>query len=174
LLSDGGVAALRDDLIPLATVITPNLPEVEQLSGIRIESEEDAWRAAEKLRALGCNWVLVKGGHLPGQAATDYFLGPDGAQALSSPRFPGGPFHGTGCALSAAIAAHLALGESVPEAVKSAHGFVQGLLRTAQSLGKGSLLLHPTGHAPSAHAAHQPTGSKPRLRRGRSQKGSWH
>ena len=105
LLSEAGLVALREELLPLATLVTANVPEAEALSGERIEGEQGAWRAAEKLRALGCSWVLVKGGHLAGRAATDYLLGPDGAQALSSPRRSGGPYHGTGCALSAAITA---------------------------------------------------------------------
>ena len=145
LLSDDGIAAVRDELIPLATLVTPNLPEVRELTGIDVATEEDARRAAEKLRSLGCDWVLVKGGHLSGRTATDYLLGPDRAQALSSPRFPGGPFHGTGCALSAAITAHLAHGIPVPDAVASGRAFVQRLIQSAQPLGKGSLLLHPQG-----------------------------
>jgi hydroxymethylpyrimidine kinase/phosphomethylpyrimidine kinase len=144
LLSEAGISAVRDELIPLAALVTPNIPEVKQLTGVAVETEEEAWRAAEKLRALGCDWVLVKGGHLQGRAATDYLLGPAGAQALSSPRFPGGPFHGTGCALSSAITALLARGMAVPEAVTAGRAFVQRLLHTAQPLGKGSLLLHPT------------------------------
>ncbi len=144
LLSNDGVAAVRDELIPLATLVTPNVPETWELTGIEVATEEDARRAAEKLQALGCDWVLVKGGHLSGRAATDYLLGPCGAQALSSPRFPGGPFHGTGCALSAAITAHLASGASVPDAVASGRAFVQRLLQSAQPLGKGALFLHPT------------------------------
>jgi hydroxymethylpyrimidine/phosphomethylpyrimidine kinase len=144
LLSDGGLAALREELLPLATLVTPNFPEAAALSGLRVAGEEEAWRAAEKLRALGCEWVLVKGGHLEGQAATDLLLGPGRAETLSSPRLPGGPFHGTGCALSAAITAHLARGLSLPEAVQAGRAFLQQLLQTAQSLGKGSLLLHPS------------------------------
>ena len=144
LLSDGGITAVRDRLLPLATLLTPNIREAEALADMAVHSKEDARRAAEKLRALGCTWVLVKGGHLPGDEVTDFLLGPDGAQALSSPRLPGGPYHGTGCALSAAVAAYLARGRCLPDAVRAARDFLQGLLRTAQALGKGSLLLHPT------------------------------
>jgi len=132
LLSDDGIAAMRDELIPLATLVTPNVPEARELTGIDVTTEEDARRAAEKLQALGCDWVLVKGGHLPGRAATDYLLGPGGAQALSSPRFPGGPFHGTGCALSSAITAYLAHGMPVPDAVASGRAFVHRLIQSAQ------------------------------------------
>lgn len=158
LLSDGGIAAVRDALLPLATVITPNIPEAEALSGMKIRSVEDLPRAAEKLRALGCTWVLVKGGHLSGACpersreaeVTDLLLGPDGEQALTSPRIPGGPFHGTGCALSAAIAAYLARGHSTPDAVHSARLFLQQLLHQSHALGRGALVLHPHIPAPEA------------------------
>jgi hydroxymethylpyrimidine/phosphomethylpyrimidine kinase len=150
LLSEGGVAAIRDELVPLATVLTPNIPEAAALLDEKIESAEDLARAAAKLRALGCTWVVVKGGHLSGPEVTDLLLGPDGEQALTSPRITGGPFHGTGCALSAAIAASLARGHSIPEAVKAARVFVQQLLHQAHALGRGALVLHPQTPAPEA------------------------
>jgi hydroxymethylpyrimidine/phosphomethylpyrimidine kinase len=143
LLSADGIAAVRDELLPLATIVTPNIPEAEALLGERIGSREELPRAAAKLRALGCTWVVVKGGHLSGPEVTDLLLGPDGEQALTSPRITGGPFHGTGCALSAAITAHLARGRSIPEAVKAARAFVQQLLHQAHALGRGALVLHP-------------------------------
>ena len=143
LLSDSGIAAVRDELLPLAAVVTPNIPEAEALAGIKIASEEDLPKAAAKLRALGCTWVLVKGGHLSGAEVTDLLLGPDGEQALKSPRIPGGPFHGTGCALSAAITAYLARGRSIPEAVAAAREYLNSLLHEAQALGRGALVLHP-------------------------------
>jgi len=143
LLFEAGVAALREELLPLALVVTPNLREVEALTGSRAESQEEAREAAAKLRALGCAWVLVKGGHGRGPTVTDLLVGPDCEQAISSPRTTGGPFHGTGCALSAAITAHLAHGRSVPEAVRAARTFLQSLLEHAQALGGGSRVLHP-------------------------------
>jgi len=158
LLSDGGIASVRDELLPLATIITPNIPEAEALSGMRIRSVEDLPAAAEKLRALGCTWVLVKGGHLSGPEVTDLLLGPDGEQALTSPRIAAcpersrgsGQFHGTGCALSAAIAAYLARGHSTPDAVHSARVFLQQLLHQSHALGRGALVLHPETPAPEA------------------------
>ncbi len=144
LLSAAGLATIRDKLLPLATIVTPNAPEAEALTGIKIESEKDLLKAAKKLRASGCNWVLVKGGHLSGPQVTDLLLGPDTEQALSSPRLAGGPFHGTGCALSAAITAHLARGLALPDAVTQARSFLQNLIKSAQALGKGALVLHPT------------------------------
>ncbi len=143
LLSEAGVAAVRDELLPVSAIATPNIAEAKALTGLEIASEEDVPAAAAKLRDLGCTWVLVKGGHLGGPEVVDLLLGPDGEQALTSPRIPGGPFHGTGCALSAAIAAHLAHGRSMPEAVREARSFLQGLIENALALGKGALVLHP-------------------------------
>jgi len=143
LLSEEGIVAVREELLPLATVVTPNLPEADALAGLAVKSEQEALRAAEKLRATGCAWVLLKGGHGHGGVVTDLLLGPEGPQALSSPRIPGGPFHGTGCALSAAITAYLARGLSVPEAVFAAREFLHGLIRDSLALGRGARVLHP-------------------------------
>ena len=154
LLSPSGIGALRERLLPLAAIVTPNIPEAEALAGMKIECEEDARRAAAKLQGLGCSWVLLKGGHLEGRRVTDLLLGPSGEQTLSRPRLPGGPFHGTGCALSAAIAAHLARGRAMPDAVTEARQFVQDLLTEARALGRGARMLHPWPGKP------QPTSSK--------------
>ena len=143
LLSEAGVEAVRELLLPKATIVTPNAPEAEALAGMKIESEEGARGAAKKVQSLGCSWVLLKGGHLRGREVTDLLLGPDVEQAITSPRVPGGPFHGTGCALSAAITAHLACGRTVPEAVRGGLEFVQHLLRQSRQLGSGARVLHP-------------------------------
>jgi len=143
LLSQAGVEALRQRLLPLAAIVTPNLPEAEALTGMKIESQEDARRAAAKLQGLGCSWVLLKGGHERGREVSDLLFGPQEEQMLSSPRLPGGPFHGTGCALSAAITAHLARGRPIPDAVSEARQFVHQLLQRALPLGKGARVLHP-------------------------------
>lgn len=145
LLSNAGLTAVREELLPLATLATPNLPEAEALVGFAIDSTEAVRRAAEQLQALGCGWVLVKGGHGEGETATDWLFGPNGGSVLSSPRVPGGPFHGTGCALSAAIAALLAQGRPMLEAAQEGRDHVQGLLRRAVALGRRSLVLHPEG-----------------------------
>jgi hydroxymethylpyrimidine/phosphomethylpyrimidine kinase len=154
LLSEAGIDAVGESLIPLATIITPNVPEAEVLSGGGIASEHDLRKAAAKLRGMGCGWVLLKGGHLRGRQVTDLLVGPDGEEALSSPRIPGGPFHGTGCALSAAIAAYLARGQSVPEAVRRAADYVHGLIERAHALGHGALVLHPQQYAASGETPH--------------------
>ncbi len=157
LLSDDGVAGVRDRLLPLAAIATPNVPEAEALTGVHITSEQDLSEVAVKLRGLGCSWVLLKGGHLQGDRVTDVLLGPDGEEALSAPRVPGGPFHGTGCALSAAIAAHLARERSVREAVREAREFVHHLIERAHKLGRGALVLHPEAQT----ARRQSTGEGP-------------
>lgn len=153
LLSDAGLAALREQLLPAAALVTPNVPEAEALTGARIGSEQDLSGVAAKLRAAGCSWVLLKGGHLGGKQVTDLLLGPGFEQALSSPRIPGGPLHGTGCALSAAIAVHLARGLSIPDAVHEARTFLQGLIADALALGKGALVLHPQSSIASGRNA---------------------
>lgn len=150
LLSEEGIGAVREELLPLALVLTPNVPEAEALAGVRIEGREDLGSAASKLAALGCNWVLLKGGHLREPEVTDLLLGPDGEQAFSSPRVPGGPFHGTGCALSAAITAHLARGQSVPNAVRLARAFVHDLLHESVRLGRGARVLRPEAYTAGA------------------------
>jgi len=142
LLSQAGIEALRDRLLPVAAIITPNLPEAEALAGMKIESQQDARRAAAKLRDLGCSWVLLKGELLGGPEVTDLLLGPNVEQTLSSPRIPGAPVHGTGCALSAAITAHLARGHSLPDSVHQARDFLQRLLQRSQDLGHGARVLH--------------------------------
>lgn len=143
LLADEGLAAMREELLPVTTVLTPNIPEAEALSGIRIASQEDVPKAAAKLRDWGCTWVLIKGGHLRAPVVVDLLLGPDHEQALTAPRLTGGPYHGTGCVLSAAITAYLAKGRSVPESVQAASRYLHSLLPHAHALGRGARVLHP-------------------------------
>ncbi len=155
LLTEAGIGALREDLLSVATLVTPNLPEAEALTGVRIESDQDARRAAEKLQAAGCPWVLIKGGHGAGETVTDVLVGPEGGQSFTAPRVSGGPYHGTGCALSAAITAFLARGAAVPEAVAQAHDFLQLLLQHALALGKGARVLHPLAANPYTQSSSQ-------------------
>jgi hydroxymethylpyrimidine/phosphomethylpyrimidine kinase len=143
LLSGGTVEAMTALLLPLATVLTPNLHEAELLTGIRITDEAGMLRAAEVLCALGPGWVLVKGGHLPGNPVDLLF---DGSDAI---RFPGQRIvsrhtHGTGCTLASAIASYLALGMDVPAAVASAKEFVTGAIEAGFPLGAG---IGPVDHA---------------------------
>jgi hydroxymethylpyrimidine/phosphomethylpyrimidine kinase len=119
LADDETIAVLRRELLPRATLITPNIPEAEALTGLAIRSLADMERAAEQLRAAGAQYVLIKGGHLPGEPV-DLLIGPGERRTWRAPRFHGGVVHGTGCALSSLAAGHLACGAAVPEAVDRA------------------------------------------------------
>ena len=137
LLSDDAVQSVRSTLIPLATVITPNLYEAGLLLGSDVETLDDMKRAAEELLALGPDAVLVKGGHLPGPRAVDVFLDARGLTEIDGPRYDTEDTHGTGCALSAAIAARLAHGDVVIEAVRFAKDFVAGAIENGLRIGQG-------------------------------------
>jgi hydroxymethylpyrimidine/phosphomethylpyrimidine kinase len=136
LLQEDALQALRDELLPLAAVLTPNLPEAEVLSGRKISGPEEMRRAAETIRALGPAHVLIKGGHLKGRAVDLLF---DGSECIELPadRLPTRHTHGTGCTLSAAIAAVLAAGGTVPQAVIAAKDFITRAIREAPGLGHG-------------------------------------
>jgi hydroxymethylpyrimidine/phosphomethylpyrimidine kinase len=137
LLAGSAVSVLRDRLLPLATVATPNLHEVTQLTGITVAEERGMPDAARALRDLGPDWALIKGGHLDGDAA-DLLLGPDGEQHwFRAPRYDNRHTHGTGCTLASAIASQLALGLAVPDAVAAAKAYVTGAIAGGFALGAG-------------------------------------
>jgi hydroxymethylpyrimidine/phosphomethylpyrimidine kinase len=143
LLSAGTLEAVRAHLLPLATVLTPNLLEAELLTGSQITDEAGMRRAAETLSSLGPRWVLIKGGHLPGNPVDLLF---DGSEVT---RFPGQRIasrhtHGTGCTLASAIASFLALGRQVPAAVEAAKEYVTGAIGAGFPLGAG---IGPVDHA---------------------------
>ena len=146
LLSEDAVEALRHLLLPLATVITPNLPEAGDLLGRgEARSRAEMSEQAEALLDLGCGGVLVKGGHLDGDESPDLFLSPDRVDWLDAERLPGGPVHGTGCTLSAALATWLARGCDPVEAARAAKRYTQGAIAGAGALDVGS------GHRPADH-----------------------
>ncbi|MDN3264415.1 bifunctional hydroxymethylpyrimidine kinase/phosphomethylpyrimidine kinase [Streptomyces sp. CSDS2] len=136
LLAASALDAVRTKLLPAATVATPNLDEVAQLTGVRVESEADLRRAAAAVLAHGPRWVLIKGGHLSGDAVD---LLTDGSEEhlLRAPRHDNRHTHGTGCTLASAIACGLALGKSVPEAVTAAKEYVTGAIAAGFALGAG-------------------------------------
>lgn len=144
LLRPESVEALRSRLAPLATMITPNLGEARLLTGIEARDRAGMQEAARALHDLGPRWVLVKGGHLPGDEATDLLW--DGRQAtwLTAPRLATPHTHGTGCTLASAIAANLALGLDVPTATSAAKRYLSGAIAGGFPLGKG---IGPTDHA---------------------------
>ena len=136
LLGPEALAVLRTDLLPLATVATPNLSEVQQLTGVLVRSEAELRQAAHAVLALGPRWVLVKGGHLEGDAVDLLTDGRD-EHVLRAPRLDNRHTHGTGCTLASALAAHLALGADVPTAAERAKDYVTGAIRGGFPLGSG-------------------------------------
>ncbi|MCW8379211.1 bifunctional hydroxymethylpyrimidine kinase/phosphomethylpyrimidine kinase [Streptomyces justiciae] len=143
LLAASALESVRTRLLPAATVATPNLDEVAQLAGVHVESEGDLRRAAEAVLAYGPRWVLIKGGHLTGDAVD---LLTDGSEEhwLRAPRHDNRHTHGTGCTLASAIASELAKGRSVPEAVTEAKAYVTGAIKRGFALGDG---IGPVDHA---------------------------
>ena len=139
-LDDRGIAALKRELIPRATVVTPNLPELARLTGLPTNTPEEIEAAARALLALGARAVLAKGGHGDGHYVTDRLIDRAGMIEFRARRVPIAA-HGTGCALSAILAARLALGDSIREAAAIATRRVRGAIRRARRLGEGAPIL---------------------------------
>ncbi|MEV6386173.1 bifunctional hydroxymethylpyrimidine kinase/phosphomethylpyrimidine kinase [Streptomyces sp. NPDC051773] len=158
LLAASALESVRTLLLPVATVATPNLDEVAQLTGIRVKSEAGMREAAEAVLAYGPRWALIKGGHLPGEAlsgeAVDLLTDGSEEHWLRAPRYDNRHTHGTGCTLASAIASHLARGRTVPEAVAAAKEYVTGAIAAGFALGGG---IGPVDHGwalgPGAPAA---------------------
>jgi hydroxymethylpyrimidine/phosphomethylpyrimidine kinase len=146
MVATSGDALMRDDavdtivrrLFPLATIVTPNIPEAERLCGFRILDEKGLRRASETLRGMGAGAVLVKGGHLQGRDVVDLLDAGGEVHAYRDARIDAQHTHGTGCALAAGIAAQLALGRPLPEAVGIARAFVRRGIERAVALGRGA------------------------------------
>ena len=143
LLRPDAIDTLKNDLLPLALLVTPNVHEAQQLSGIEITSLADARRAAKIIHQFGCANVLIKGGHLPSDRATDLLY--DGrffnifkGEFIDTPHT-----HGTGCTFASAIAAHLARGKTVPDAVQTAKTYLTETIRHSLAIGHGK---GPTNH----------------------------
>lgn len=146
LLDPGAVSALVGHLLPLAHVLTPNLPEAARLLNAAPARDEGAATAqAAALRALGPDFVLLKGGHGAGPEVVDILSGPGGTTRLAAPRIATRNTHGTGCTLSSAIAAGLAQGLDAPRAARRAHDWLQGAIQAADGLAVGG------GHGPVHH-----------------------
>lgn len=137
LISDDAIESLKEYLLPLATVITPNIPEAEVLSGMTITTEDDMVEAAKSIyESLGCA-VLCKGGHQVNDA-NDLLYSADGPVWFKGKRIDNPNTHGTGCTLSSAIASNLAKGKTLEESVKAAKDYISGALAAMLDLGKGS------------------------------------
>ncbi|MEU9699629.1 bifunctional hydroxymethylpyrimidine kinase/phosphomethylpyrimidine kinase [Streptomyces sp. NPDC047981] len=144
LLAASALDSVRTKLLPVATVATPNLDEVAQLTGVRVGSAADLREAAAAILSYGPRWALIKGGHLAGGEAVDLLT--DGSEELwlRAPRHDNRHTHGTGCTLASAVASGLAKGLSVPEAVRAAKEYVTGAIAAGFALGAG---IGPVDHA---------------------------
>ncbi|GAA1005412.1 MULTISPECIES: bifunctional hydroxymethylpyrimidine kinase/phosphomethylpyrimidine kinase [Streptomyces] len=158
LLAPSALDAVRTALLPLATVATPNLDEVAQLTGVRVCSEDRMREAAEAVLEYGPAWVLIKGGHLTGEPgrkggdqAVDLLTDGNEEHWLRAPRHDNRHTHGTGCTLASAIAAQLAKGQSVPQAVTAAKEYVTGAVAAGFALGGG---IGPVDHGWAFGKAH--------------------
>jgi len=146
LLATEAVEALRTTLIPLAAVITPNLPEAAALLDEPMAASEAAVEdQGRRLLAMGCRAVLIKGGHGEGAESIDYLIDASGVIALAAPRVATKNTHGTGCSLSSAVAAGLARGETTETAVRNAKAFVSAAIAQADRFAVGH------GHGPIHH-----------------------
>lgn len=136
LLQPDARQALIERVLPLALVVTPNLPEAESLAGIPVASRPDMEEAARRIHRLGPRYVLVKGGHLKGDAI-DLLWNGKAFTAFRAPRIDSGNTHGTGCTLSAAIAAGLARGQAIGDAIRDAKAYVTRAIREGFPAGRG-------------------------------------
>ena len=136
LLQADARAALADRILPLALVVTPNLPEAEVLAGMRVAEPEDMEEAARRIHLMGPRYVLVKGGHLKGDA-TDLLWNGREFTRFTEARVDSANTHGTGCTFSAAIAAGLARGQALGDAIRSAKAYVTRAIREGFKAGRG-------------------------------------
>jgi hydroxymethylpyrimidine/phosphomethylpyrimidine kinase len=147
LLRDDAIEAIKEHLMPVADVITPNLPEAEVLLGRKIETLEDMHRAARSLAQFGGRSILIKGGHLEKRKSTDllYLTEEDRFVILEAERVDSRNNHGTGCTLSSAIAAYISRGSQIEDAVRKAKTFIQNAIRAGAAYKIGH------GHGPVHH-----------------------
>ena len=137
LLEKDAIEAMRTELLPLAHVVTPNIPEAEILAGMAIRSLDAMREAGRRILDLGPRVVLVKGGHLEGSDSVDVVCTGQDTVEIRGPRIQTQHTHGTGCTLSAAIAANLARGLADLDAIREARVYVEGAIRNAPGIGKG-------------------------------------
>ncbi|BCB02614.1 bifunctional hydroxymethylpyrimidine kinase/phosphomethylpyrimidine kinase [Bacillus sp. KH172YL63] len=154
LLQDEAIRALKEKLIPLSTVITPNLPEAEVITGLTIRSLEDRKGAAKMLVEMGARSVVIKGGHAEDEQVVDLFYDGKAFEEMISPRIDTPHTHGTGCTFSAAVAAQLSKGMDLFDAVKTGKAFIRAAIENPLGIG--------SGHGPTNHWAYNriETGEK--------------
>jgi hydroxymethylpyrimidine/phosphomethylpyrimidine kinase len=137
LLEEAAVNAIRLELLPLAHVVTPNIPEAEVLAGVRITSVDGMREAGLRILDLGPRVVMVKGGHLDGPESIDVVCTRTGSYEIRGARIASRSTHGTGCTLASAIAANLALGMEDRDAIEAARAYLTGAIQHAPGLGRG-------------------------------------
>jgi hydroxymethylpyrimidine/phosphomethylpyrimidine kinase len=135
LLAEDAIAVVRDELVPMATVVTPNWLEAGVLAGREAGGIEDAEPLAEALRSAGARAILLKGGHIPGGGIVDFLFQNGGVRRFSHPRIENAEGHGTGCALASAVAANLALGQDLEDAAEIAVAFIHEALASRYAVG---------------------------------------
>jgi hydroxymethylpyrimidine/phosphomethylpyrimidine kinase len=144
LLAEDAVEVIREQLLPIAAIVTPNAPEAEALTGVEVRDLDGQMNAAEILvEQLGAFSALVKGGHVEGEIIRDVLLTREGYRVFESPRIDTRATHGTGCTLASAIAVHMALGAAIEPAVERAREYLLDAIRHAPGLGHGH---QPLGH----------------------------
>lgn len=144
LLAEDAVSVIRDELISIAAIVTPNAPEAEALTGVEVRDLDGQMNAAEILvEQLGAWSALVKGGHIAGETVRDVLLTREGYRVFESPRIDTRATHGTGCTLASAIAAHVAQGVAIEPAVEKARAYLMEAIRGAPGFGQGH---GPLGH----------------------------
>jgi hydroxymethylpyrimidine/phosphomethylpyrimidine kinase len=141
LIEKNAVAALRSELIPVAALVTPNIPEAAELTGMKLRGREDIEEAARRIVEMGAPAVIIKGGHLKGPAVDLFFDGRK-LSALRAPRIRTKNTHGTGCTFSAAVAAYLARGADLEDAVRAAKKYITAALRRGFAVGAGHGPVH--------------------------------
>lgn len=150
LLKRESVETLKKELLPMAWIVTPNIPELEEISGKRIEKFTDLINSVEEILSLGSKYVLVKGGHTKEEMIVDRLFSAEGKFCeFPHPRIDTNSTHGTGCTLSSAIACYLAYGYDTSMAVSKAIEFVWNAIKTAPSIGKGHGPLNHLWQLPS-------------------------
>lgn len=158
LLEESAAALMKELLVPIADLVTPNVPEAEILTGMTIEDTDDLSKAGEAILDMGAYAALMKGSHLDMKSVVDVLISEDGANVMTGPRLYTRHTHGTGCTLASAVASALSLGANLDEAVGSARDYVFEAIRTAPKLGQGNgPLNHGLAARPGSEDADDPS-----------------
>ena len=161
LLDPDAIEILKTKLLPLADLVTPNVPEAEILTGLKIDDVDDLTKAGDALLKMNVYAALMKGGHLKGKSVFDVLVSEEGANIMSGPRIHSRHTHGTGCTLASAVAACMAQGATLEQAVMTAREFVFQAIKTAPKLGEGNGPLNHGLAIGDAEDEAEPTGNNP-------------